>query len=671
VLCTKNVASVIFWFAILLIGSAYPIGSRIIKPKITLDQVILFRPFGDPDYLPQVSALARLELGEASVKEMAGRGVRSFPFASVLLHATLVRLLGDVGFVVADLLAYVLYAWMLSTFLRCAGITRPVAEVITLLVVSGAFTLILASATSRVGLIPVLFWEPRFPRPLITELIVVAFLVLAIRLFNNQTTRSRLRAWVLMGVLGACLIQSDIYQAANMILVATLLVFYLVIRDWKIALRGAVFAGCVAAVMCMPFLYQRLHESPDVLRRWGVFYSHHRLILLGGRRLFALAFLTLIVEAVLCWRHRGAARADAKGAALVTGAAVVVSLASGPLSLLVLGRGLQAYHYTDRAMTAIGYALLLCAGWVIQDTLRRPYRVLGRHKGLAFRIERLAFASAVVVALAAGAGSAYKGIRDECPTAPSMLWRYARGWAWPEPAGVNPRYQSSFAELRAELVRPEHQAARVLGTFDIQLASWWEYRNKYLYLPDVFNTTVSDREIEARVYLFLRRMGATPEDFDRLLDNWYFLARVVSSVKHQANAVYTPWPIQDYSPDAQRRIASTPIMESFHLELPLSERRRLLESYAHFEALAQPWCQLDVIVLTKGQLRRFLHPEGANLRLAWANDAFEVWVPGNRAVSSSSSLQRWPTAAGPEARPVARPNWRREAAATVKVRLIG
>jgi hypothetical protein len=594
-----------------------------------LDQAILFHPGGDPDYLPQVTALAHLEFGETSVREMAGRGVRSFPFASVLFHAAWVRLLGDPGFVVADILAFLLYGWALSAFLQNAGITRRVAEVITLLVLSGALRFVLLVPGPHGLHIPVEFWYPRFARPLITEFFVVVFFSLAIRLINDPAKRNGVRSWALLGVLEACLMQSDIYQAMNLALVASVLVLYLLIQDAKVVLRGILVSGGTAAVICTPFVYQRLHASPEVLRRWGLFASGHRLIPLGAPLFFVFALSILIVEMLLGYRVRETAKAAAKTAAFITGAAVLASLLSGPLSLLVLGKGLQVYHFVETARLNIGYAMLLCAGWVAQDALARLGGLLGGRATLAPPFQRLAFVVAVMACLAIAAGLTRKNIRDGRPTAATMRMAFA-----PQPS-----YKSFFAELHSQLMRPEYQHAQVLGTFDVQLAEWWEYRSRFLYLPDNSTlSTVSDREIEERVSSFLRLMEATPDDFNRLLDNWYFLVRVLAGGKYLANSRYTPWPINDYSPDAQRRIAQTPIVDpSWHLELPVSERRRLLDDYAHFDPLTQPCRKLDVVVLSRNDLRRFLHPEKGSLSLVWSNDSFEIWVPGNEGATHSAA----------------------------------
>jgi hypothetical protein len=613
------IPSKIFLLAALLIGASYWIGVRVIRPAATLDQAILFRPGGDPDYLPPLTALARLDFGEASVREMAGQGIRSFPFGSLLLHSSLVRLFGEPGFVAADIFAFLLYGCVLSYFLRKSGIARPIAEVLTLFVLSGALSVVLHSIFGTyTNNIPVTFWHHRFPRPLITESFVVAFLSLAVRFINDPELRSKLSAWALMGALGACLVQSDIYQAMNITLLAIFLVLYLFPKNRKTILGGVTVAVGVAAILSTPFVYQRLHESQDILRRWGTFSSGHRLVL-PGFGLISFAFLILLLEILLCYRFRDSMEGSTRAGALIIGVVLIASVLSCTLSLFVLGRGLQIYHFRQETELVSGYAVLLCTGIVLQASFQWLGRTLRIREIPALRLKALAFAAAVVVAVAAAAMEAREVIRQELPAQGTLKM-----------AGVPlQRYKSSFADLRAELMRPQYKNAQVIGTLDLQLADWWQYRNRYIYLPDTFNSTASDSEVEARVYCFLRMMGTSPEDFDRLLDSDYFLLRVLSGAKYQANAKYAPWPIEEYSPDARRRIAGTSVWERLHLELPTSERRRLLHAYAQFYPPAEPYRKLDIIVLLKGKLRQFFHPEKGSLTLAWENDAFELWIPRN------------------------------------------
>src|SRR5207244_3146161 len=96
----------------------------------SLDHLLMFRPWGDSDYYQQVAALAHLQLGETVVKEFAGTGVRSFPFASIVVHSVLFRLAGVYGFIVGDIVVTILFFIALTALLTGCGVTRSVARIV-------------------------------------------------------------------------------------------------------------------------------------------------------------------------------------------------------------------------------------------------------------------------------------------------------------------------------------------------------------------------------------------------------------------------------------------------------------------------------------------------------------------------------------------------------------
>ena len=627
----RHVPSAVFFLVVLCIASVYWIGIWAVAPGTTLDEAILFRPHGDSDYLPLVSAASRLELGEASIREMAHLGVRSFPVGSVFLHATMVRLLGDVGFAIADVLLFLSFGWILYYFIRNAGITRRVAEVLAVAVVAGVAAQMVETSSRLIGHVPVTFWNSRLPRPFVTEVFVLVFFVLATRIISRRGVGVKSWEWIAIGITLALLLQSDVYQASNLAGVGVVLGAYLLAVRATGAIRGLAMAAAAVVVGCVPFFYQRFHELPDVLGRWGMFSNGHHLFMFTPPKLFALAFLVLIVLGLLARRGGVLHRANMTASATVVGVAVLISLFSGPLSLLVLGKGIQIHHYSKAAEMNLGYALVLCAGWLAQDVLRRFYKNRQIARLLTPGVGNLGFALAMVGCLAFAISLRYKSLDD--------TW-----WGRNQPR-TPPRfvttvqeslYRSSFSALHAMLVQPGLKQAEVLGTFDGQLANWWEYRGRYLYLPDIFNSTVSDQEIEKRIYGFMRLMMVAPEEFDQILENRYFLLRVLAGEKYLANAIYMRWPLQDYSREAQARIVRTSIVNEVNLELPLPEKQRLMDGYRHFDPLTQPFRKLDVIVLSKGELRQYMHPEKSKLSLKWSNDIFELWVPDQVDMSAGS-----------------------------------
>jgi hypothetical protein len=324
-------------------------------------------------------------------------------------------------------------------------------------------------------------------------------------------------------------------------------------------------------------------------------------------------------------------RARVRVAVPVMAVLLLLSPFTGPLSLFAFRTGIEIYHYSATAQMMAGYAILVCLGWLAQDILGRA-GVLSSSKTMA-AITGLVFAAC----LAVGAWTSYQSFAE--------VW-----WGRRQPDIADPhdrgrmdrteesRYRAAFDQLHKFLARPENSRAEVLGTFDGEVMNWWEYRGKYVYLPDIFNTTVSDSEVEARVYGFMHLLQATDQDFSHALDSWYFQLRVLSFAKYQANIAFTPWPLRDYSPEAQKRILRRGVLAGKEPELPLSERSRLMAAYARFDPLQQPSRKLDVVVLSKGDLRQCVHPEKSSLKLLWKNQLFEIWLPEGSAITTRQNL---------------------------------
>lgn len=619
----------IFLLVLLAMGSTYWVCSLMLEPGAALDQRVLFRPDGDTDYLPQVAALAGLHAGETAVRESAGTGVRSFPVAATILHAALVRLLGDAGFVLADILIVLLYGYLLSRFLEGAGIHRRVAGMLAAGVVAGAGELFVANVSRFTGSIPVMFWAARFPRPSVTEIYVLLVLMFLVRLFMRGAA-ARPGDWVLLGAAAGCLLQADIYQAVLLAIAGAAVVLILLLRNPRAVLRGAPAAALAAAIAALPFLYQRTHELPDVPRRWGVFtLSGHHWFLFTPLRLFVIVPAVLAVSLAYWFRGSGENSNRVRAVVPVMTVVLIVAPFAGPLALFLTRTGIELYHYSVAAQMMAGYGILLCLGWVAQDILGKT-GILSSGRGMA-AVAAVVFAGCIAIAC----WTSYRSFAE--------VW-----WGRTEAAVPDPRdrgrfdraeesaFRSAFQNLHALLARPPYNQADVMGTFDGEVMNWWEYRGRHVYLPDVFNTTVSDGEIESRVFAFLHLLGASGEDFSRALDSWYFQLRVLSFAKYQANLAFTPWPLQAYSPDARKRIAHMGLLAAKYPELPDPERARLMEAYTRFDPLRQPARRLDLVVLSASGMRQYVHPEKSSLKLLWKNERFEVWAPPESAVPQRS-----------------------------------
>ena len=623
--------SILFLALALAIAGSYWIVPIFMAPDKSPDGLVLFREAGDPDYFPQVTWAAHLDFAESTIKEYAGTGVRSFPFVPVTIHAIFYRIAGWTGFILADVLMVVLYACLLRQFLLFAEVTRGPAELLSLGVISGTLSWI----NDRIPAIahhaiPVLFWDFRFPRAFITEAVFVLFLILATLLLTRQ--QKPIWLFAAFGVSFAASLQSDIYSAFDAAYVVVLVsVFTITASSDRWAASKRVLGGAASfAIASLPFVYQQLHTSPDLKRRWGVYSTHRYWTLLPDTTIIACALVLVAVAMVLAMRYRrsdrkqGSDRNLGRFAALaVVATATAASIISGPVSLAVLHQAVQIYHFWRQTMLTIGYLLLLYIGWLLTDL--SPFL---RLRGFPEKLRSTLSAAAGVAFAGLCLFVAYQHSVEWCsmdnPTAPAMRDNFHLD-----------HYRTDFRELHNVLDRPEYANAVVLGTFDRQLSNWWLARGRYVYTVEGFNCTLPDSVMEARAFQFLRMTGTSSEEFGHLLDNTYFLIQVIGHDKYQADANYTAWPLSDYSAEARRRIAAT--TWPFHLELPISEKARLMSAYEQSLRTPQTANALDVLVLDKDTLRAYVHPEeGDRFRLTWSNGTFELWLPNNPAAATQS-----------------------------------
>ena len=600
----------------------------LVAPDKSPDALVMFRQAGDTDYLPLVTAAADLKFGETSVKEYAGTGVRSFPYVPIVIHAVFYRFAGSIGFILADITIVVLYAFLLRSYLHISGVHITLAGVLSLAVISGAAFWIVRRAGEivhrrvRVG-----FWEFRFPRPSVTEVVFVLFLILATMLVARPARSAGFFAF--FGISLAAIVQSNIYEAfsAGFIAGAVSIIALFSSRDRWEATRRLSAITVAFGVSIVPFVYQQLHVSSDVKRRWGVFSTSQYGALLPDHGTMVWAAVVIAAAVAMATLYRRIDLKRGRVAALgVAATAVGASVASGPASLAMAHQTIQIYHFQDQTEMTIGYALLLCAGLLATDLIE------------AFKARRLAEKPWSTMAMAATAVcvagclvTAYRNSeRLSASNTPTNL-----------PMGLLnlAHYRTDFQDLDKVIRSPKFAGASVLATMDSQLADWWEYRHGYLYLPDLFNTTVPDSVVESRIFQFLRMLGTSTEEFGHLLDSYYFRLRVLSDSKYMANSLFTPWPLSDYSQDAQGWIAST--KGAWSLIIPKSERARLLAAYDQTSESRQRSNALALIVLDKDPLRGYVHPERSGLfDLMWSNDTFELWIPNNRATSNFPAVAK-------------------------------
>ena len=380
-----QVMTFVFLGLVVLLSQRYWISAMVQHPGEPLS-VLAITKAGDIEYYPMIAALAHLRLGEQVVYEHVGSGLSSFPVWSMAPHAIAVALFGTPGFIVADVFVYLaFYACLLALF-KAARIGSPWRECLALFLIAGGneiefwvFRQMLPSVWRFVNQWDLTFWlwGERIPRPFVSELYLVIVLFAFLRLVRSKRAMSQTRNWALLGIGLAALLQGDLHGAIELsFLVAPVALYGL----WRLGerrgriVRGlAVLAGAGIACSAL-FLVQRLAEHPDVAGRLGIFpigrLDPKFAEVYPLRRLAPVALALCASGAAVMFGSRRIDRPFKLRVLVLLAMANVLACFALPLSALILGQGVQVYHFVDRFMHIRAYSVIISAVWLIDGVYR-------------------------------------------------------------------------------------------------------------------------------------------------------------------------------------------------------------------------------------------------------------------------------------------------------------
>jgi hypothetical protein len=180
-------------------------------PKDPAAVRVMYRsPEGDFEYFVLINALAKGDLGENAIYESSGSGVQSFPVASVAYHVAGVALLGSLwGYMLADIFVTFLFFFIFRCWCRLFSTERLWTSFLAALFVSG-----LPQMIDRFGLGLIHFgalWGTRIPRPFVTDIYLVAGIVLLTWMTWKAEIRNRIFPWMMLGAILAFSLQSFVF----------------------------------------------------------------------------------------------------------------------------------------------------------------------------------------------------------------------------------------------------------------------------------------------------------------------------------------------------------------------------------------------------------------------------------------------------------------------------
>ena len=590
---TAALARYVPWFLAIGVagasGLAFWIVAALIRPNGAFPVTILYR-FGDTDYLSLLYALSRFQFHEFVSQGIDPARLIGFPAGLSFLYALPIAGFGDAGFPVADFLISVLRmaACLLAARLFFRTPAAIAAAAIAIFVLTGPLPLL-----SRFwSLFYRPLWDMRYLRPFVTGLFAL-MLVINSHYFDRALYRpfADWRFSLFQGALIGLTVQGDLHLGIIACFVTALLYLCAALRvpsNWRSLLKSAVLTG-LALVAMLPFvIVQAINTTPDVSRRLGwTTLSRTSPPLMWDAVPWQAILVLAALFAVISWFSFGGEKLrDGRRMVGLSLLFAVMSVVSLPLSVIVMGRGIQTFHFPFRAY---GFVILgLTFVGLISASL-----AFERIATLFSQRAAKATAAAAVGILVLGHGLFF-GVRAADELAISSQQR-----PWPDGGWAATRgYHDDLDALWRELSGPRYRKAQVAASFDQQLGMLWLTRpSHWLWLPDPFLTTVSDPAIENRIISFCQLIGMSRSEFDHHLRQPYFITYILDSWE---------WPEH---------------------RLPETERLRLDDLYAVPHPISG---RLDLVVLVRNPDYGISSGPGADFEKTYENGTFTIWARAQR-----------------------------------------
>lgn len=646
----------LFHLLVILTSLSYWIASRFTLPEASWQEIVMYRPHGDNQVYPVITALSRLNFGDPTDALNYGKGVAGFHAVILFPHAMLYALFGWAGYMIADAGFSWLYFVAVVLLLRRCNLGLMASLVLGSALATGSLqaltnpfnTALLKLVTIAGGeasewhfpnLLNLQIFSKRLPRPMITEVLVAALLCIGYRLWRDPSLPTFKKGLAIGGCM-SLLMQGDPYSFSVLGLVLTAVMVRVMERNqWR--WPWPFFAGAWGSwlVVSSYFIYQMMLQEPDGAVRFGLYtFGRSRLMFLPGYG----PFLRVGLVAGLSWLLIRAARRISKGAGLApsenadANAATleawpvaqfcIVLVCAGwlaqPLQILLLGKGAQLYHYLIATLPmfySYCLVLLICqAGRVVFKSLaRRPAEA-----GLQ-RASRLAMVLVVSVLLI---GEFLLGIESSLDAA------HSQGTARDE---INPwsqlgdAYRPNFRALdRAFRENPKLKQAKTFATFSHEVNFLLTaFHDKRAYLPDNGFTTLPDKELERRLFEVSKICMLNTMHFGNLIQNVQVMNYWLGCAKYWFALGHTYAPLSEYPARETERLKELGRQPVFSLVMPQNELMRLSREYAYAAVTPSEVKEYpDLIIMPTLLTQQGVVPHSTLYETAYTNQVFFVYA---------------------------------------------
>jgi hypothetical protein len=613
----------IFLFLVILKAASYWLISWWQHPTDPLSTIIIYR-VGDIQYFPLIQALSRFQFGDFCLYEFRGTGVLSFPFIAFIPHALSYRLFGPFGFILADISVALAYYLILSRLFELLKVSSFLSRITSLLITCGVINLCLSVLSKFLVNKDFGFFGPwgwRIPRPFVTEVffLMCIYYILALSDTGNLPRR---RYWLMLGLSLALLLQGDLHSAIVIASGISCFVLFLLLSKKNLTsyiIKGILWCFSSFAVFAIPFFLQRALEHPDVPRRFGVFpIDRMRLLLLSGKSTYAalgvIVVLALTILLLLKHSRNVVHREHIKVSVIALMLIYLGAFIAQPASVILSGKGIQLSQFYDRFIITTLLILTIFALYLIyfiDNYFKHNPDKLKAALSAGYNVmKKFIIIMSVLLCLSVTIRQAYVLSKKN---------QHFRS-DFPEYASLK-NYRYDFVSLVKELSMEEYKDYKVLGTFDIQLFSWWvTFHHGYSYTIDPCATAVPTSQMESRLINLCKIIGMGKDDFMEFLNRKFVWVFWVNAAQYQASSFYTFSPLSDYDKDEQKIIRGS--NSTWYLVMPNSEKTRFLNRFL-FEGVNK--ARLDLVVLTNDDSLKAFSPASEKFMLSYENPTFRVW----------------------------------------------
>ena len=197
------------------------------------------------------------------------------PYGSVIFHTIFYKLFGDVSFILLELIGVFLFILIFFSIFKLISFSKTTAILLSIIFYVLPETLIYFKYFGIIELRPFAenFYNLRFPRPFVANLLFFTFLYILIKIHLNKSL-FHLKNLFALSVIFALSFSSFFFLFLNQ---AVTFILYLAIfykkeffKEIKINLFKIIYPLVLFLLITVPFLFLILNANPDYMERMGV-----------------------------------------------------------------------------------------------------------------------------------------------------------------------------------------------------------------------------------------------------------------------------------------------------------------------------------------------------------------------------------------------------------------